>query len=108
MSPLDPSVVAKTPAPGVDPWGNEFQVALRQDADGNRTYGVYSLGRDGESASGGNDPDDINSWSLDPVAFYIPELVQELKLSRALWAIPWLLIVYPLMFILLRTRKVPG
>jgi hypothetical protein len=48
-----------------DPWGNPYKcVSLPQDAaNGRLRQGIYSPGPDATSATSGNDPDDINSWS---------------------------------------------
>jgi hypothetical protein len=42
-----------------DSWGYCF--AVRRE--GERVTGIYSLGQDGVSQSGGDDPDDISSWN---------------------------------------------
>jgi type II secretion system protein G len=47
----------------VDPWGNPVHYIASQSLDGE--FGLYSTGADGVSHSGGNDPDDWNSWSED-------------------------------------------
>jgi len=48
-----------------DPWGNPYKCAslTHDSADGRLRKGIYSLGPDATSATSGNDPDDINSWS---------------------------------------------
>jgi len=44
-----------------DPWANPYRYVLSSDLpDG---YGIYSKGKDGETATMGNDPDDFNSWT---------------------------------------------
>ena len=43
----------------VDAWGHSFVYKLSATNDGRV---IYSVGKDGVSASGGNDPDDINLW----------------------------------------------
>ena len=43
----------------VDAWGHPFVYKLSTTNDGRV---IYSVGKDGVSASGGNDPDDINLW----------------------------------------------
>jgi general secretion pathway protein G len=50
-----------------DPWGNDYVYVIpgKHSREG---FDVYSLGRDGESTTGGNDPDDINNW--DPESGY--------------------------------------
>ncbi len=46
----------------LDPWGNPYQIIIRDSSNETKEVGVYSKGRDGISESTGNDPDDINSW----------------------------------------------
>jgi type II secretion system protein G len=43
-----------------DGWGNAYVYVLDADLPGG--FGVYSCGRDGVTASNGNDPDDLNTW----------------------------------------------
>jgi type II secretion system (T2SS) protein G len=45
-----------------DPWGRDL-VCLIPGTHNTAGADVYSLGRDGRSSSGGNDPDDINNWN---------------------------------------------
>ncbi len=45
-----------------DPWGREY-VYLSPGKHNTNTFDLYSLGEDGASNSGGQDPDDIASWS---------------------------------------------
>jgi len=45
----------------IDPWGNPLIYKVPGDY-GPYGYDLYSLGKDGISRSGGNDPDDINVW----------------------------------------------
>jgi len=33
-------------------------------------FDLYSLGQDGQSATGGNDPDDVNNWDPDSGRYY--------------------------------------
>ena len=106
--PGDPKVVWQTPSPSSDPWGNEYQFSRRVREDGERSYGVYSLGRDGVTTSIGNDPDDINSWSIDPVAFYMSEPQDDMRMRRMYWTIPGFFIVYLPLFYLLRSRTIGG
>src|SRR5687768_4202115 len=44
-----------------DGWGNPYVYVL--PGPGSNRFGIYSLGKDGASKSGGNDPDDINTWN---------------------------------------------
>ena len=53
-------VMKKIPA---DPWGKPYFYITSPSLE--YGYGLYSNGRDGVSRSGGNDPDDWNSWSED-------------------------------------------
>jgi hypothetical protein len=46
----------------LDAWGRPFFYGLSSTNDGRV---IYSTGRDGVSATGGNDPDDINLWDSD-------------------------------------------
>jgi len=47
----------------VDPWGNQLVYKMPGDY-GPDGFDLYSLGKDGTSHSGGNDPDDINIWDM--------------------------------------------
>jgi hypothetical protein len=45
----------------MDPWGNPYCYVA---GDGfSQGFGIYSMGADGKSATHGNDPDDMASWS---------------------------------------------
>jgi len=33
-------------------------------------FDLYSLGQDGQSATGGNDPDDVNNWDPESYFYY--------------------------------------
>jgi hypothetical protein len=46
----------------VDVWGHPFVYRLTTTNDGRV---IYSVGKDGVSATGGNDPDDINLWDAE-------------------------------------------
>jgi general secretion pathway protein G len=43
----------------VDPWGAPYRILLLQDGE----IGIYTTGKDRTSASRGNDPDDVNTWT---------------------------------------------
>lgn len=63
----------------VDPWSNDYRVVELQRTGtlgSKSTFHVYSLGADGKSESGGNDPDDINSWNYDRDNFYGPSIAK--------------------------------
>ncbi|MGC4015345.1 MAG: type II secretion system protein GspG [Luteolibacter sp.] len=49
----------------LDPWKNPYCYVEGSGftRSGGYGYGLYSMGRDGKSATQGNDPDDINTWS---------------------------------------------
>lgn len=54
-----------------DPWGNPYQYAEDTNAASRyRNFRIHSMGKDGQSSSGGNDPDDINSWDSHHREFY--------------------------------------
>lgn len=55
-----------------DSWGRPYQFARRDGKSSGKieAIGVYSLGEDGISRTEGNDPDDINSWTVDNAAYY--------------------------------------
>jgi type II secretion system protein G len=44
-----------------DPWRNDYVYVFpgRKSREG---FDLYTLGKDGETATAGNDPDDINNW----------------------------------------------
>lgn len=44
-----------------DPWGHNYQYVVAAPG-GDQPFGIYSFGPDGVSRSGGNDPDDRNTW----------------------------------------------
>ena len=98
----DPRVFQMAPPPESDPWGNPLQAVERSDVSGKmRVFAVFSFGRDGTSATNGDDPDDINSWSDDPVAYYR----RETQKYRLLCVIPWAIILCVPTWFLLRTRR---
>ena len=43
-----------------DAWGNEFRYVLDPNLPGG--FGIYSCGRDGMTATNGNDRDDLHTW----------------------------------------------
>jgi hypothetical protein len=54
-----------------DPWGHAYRYTeVTTAASRIPDFRIYSMGKDGQSASGGNDPDDINSWDKHHVAYY--------------------------------------
>ncbi len=101
----DPHDLQGSPPMEVDPWGKPLQVVERLDDDGRKRFAVYSFGFDGISKTDGNDPDDINSWSDDPVAYYIREAKRDAQIYLLQCTIPLGCILYAPMFFLLRTRK---
>jgi hypothetical protein len=54
-----------------DPWGNDYIYVFpgKNSRDG---FDLYTLGRDGKSATAGNDPDDINNWDPESGYSYYP------------------------------------
>lgn len=52
-----------------DPWGNEY-VYVFPGKNNKPGFDLYSLGEDGESATGGNDPDDVNNWDPESGSYY--------------------------------------
>ena len=100
----DPLELQRSSQTESDPWGNPFRVVERR-GNGNRRFAVYSSGRDGMSKTNGNDPDDINSWSDEPVVFYQREAQRDSQMYRFRCTVPWGCILYVPMFFLLRTRK---
>lgn len=101
----DPQVLHGSPPMQADPWGKPLQVVERLDDDGRKRFAAYSFGRDGISDTDGNDPDDINSWSDNPVAYYQREAKRDSQIYRLQRAIPLGCILYAPMFFLLRTKK---
>jgi hypothetical protein len=58
--------------PPIDPWGRNYRsVKHCNTTNGEAQYHFFSLGEDGASQSGGNDRDDINSWSATSGEFYV-------------------------------------
>jgi hypothetical protein len=55
----------------IDPWGRPYRYTeVTTAAARTPDFRIYSMGKDGQSASGGDDPDDINSWDKHHVAYY--------------------------------------
>ncbi|MBN8456668.1 MAG: type II secretion system protein GspG [Verrucomicrobia bacterium] len=72
--------------PRMDPWGNPYQHTqpIRPGTESSAIF-VYSLGKDGRSASGGHDPDDINSQDDHHQAHYNRRLTATNLIWVALW-----------------------
>lgn len=91
-----------------DPWENEYQIVERGQRGlfgSDSAFHVYSFGADGKSESGGNDPDDINSWDYDRDMNYGRLLVAESNLKdlwRTLWIVP---AVYVILLFVVQTFK---
>ena len=77
-------------AEGLDVLTNDYLTEIRPDAWGRpfvyvvpgrhqpRSFDLYSLGADGKSATGGNDPDDINLWDQEKwSAYYLQKSREE-------------------------------
>ena len=79
----------------IDPWGNAF-VVVAPGKHNTNSVDLYSLGRDGESETGGSDPDDINNW--DPEHTWLYEAYgfvtqeQAERRGRIIFAIPFLVL----------------
>jgi type II secretion system protein G len=73
-----------------DPWGHEYVYRFPAVYSTNG-YDLYSLGPDGKSASGGNDPDDIDNWGK-PLALPV-------TLARLIDESGILLLLIPLLFV---------
>jgi type II secretory pathway pseudopilin PulG len=82
---------------GNDPWGNPY--VFRSPGRHNPDFvDIYSLGADGKTVSGGDDPDDLNNWNLGrltpaeklelrcylvyPVVFVLATVVFAISLTR--------------------------
>lgn len=92
----------------LDPWENPYQF-VRKPPNGKRAFGIYSYGRDGLSATNGNDSDDLNTWSGEQ-DYYIREAEQAiLKRLFVQWLIAahltFLFMVVVIRYIELRSRK---
>ena len=58
--------------PAKDPWGHFYRCVEQTDSSaGQRKFGFYSIGSDGESSSRGNDADDLNTWDDSKYKLYI-------------------------------------
>lgn len=64
-----------------DPWGRPYRCVRR---DGK--LAIYSLGRDGVSATEGDDPDDLNSWDHRGVSWYRSEVQTADRMQFVFWA----------------------
>jgi hypothetical protein len=71
---------------------------FKMTPDSEMGFGFYLEGDDGTSLSAGNDPDDINSWDFDSVAYYYDRLnrrKEAINVGVALvLALPLVLIAY--------------
>lgn len=65
-------------------WGSPPRVTRRS---GLPAYGFYLEGEDGISRSGGEDPDDINSWSFESTSFYYDRLQRRQWVRNGSWSI---------------------
>ncbi|MCA9265743.1 MAG: hypothetical protein KDA60_17900 [Planctomycetales bacterium] len=65
-------------SPGFDPWGSPYKCLPNVQLSNGvvQPFGVYSMGRDSESESNGNDPDDLNSWNEDCYQWYVNDITQ--------------------------------
>ena len=52
-----------------DVWGNDY-VYVFPGKNGKLGFDLYSRGRDGKSATGGDDPDDMNNWDPETGSYY--------------------------------------
>lgn len=72
---------------GLDAWDRAYQYTRDAvDRDGRPVgLGVYSLGKDGRTETGGNDADDVNSWNRagDRSAVYDREFQRKLRTRNA-------------------------
>lgn len=68
---------------GSDIWDNPFHARVKKTPSG-PSIQFYSTGEDGISKSGGNDPDDINSWGQDGSEYYNPKLARIIQRRRAI------------------------
>jgi len=78
-------------------------------------FRVYSMGQDGRSASGGNDPDDINSWDDHHSGFYqranVRYCIRGLAIATLVFGLPVFLVVHLLHFgarAVWRSRRMNG
>lgn len=53
----------------LDHWGNPYHI-IHENRKGVSWIGLYSCGKDGLSASSGDDKDDINSWNIKNNDYY--------------------------------------
>lgn len=65
-----------------DFWDNKYYAIEKLDEDNVLRFHFYSNGRDGVSASHGNDLDDINSWTAVPYEFYLSEIRADYQWRR--------------------------
>ncbi len=93
----------------IDPWKNAYIYRYPEPraADG---FGVYSLGPDRKSLTGGDDRDDCNNWNPDRPwqAYHRRYFALRAWRRRALLAAPVLAVVVPsvlLAYVLLRSRR---
>lgn len=79
----------------LDPWGRPY-LFIREAPAGPREFGIYSMGADGKSASQGEDPDDLNTWS-GTQDYYIRHAKTDFVAERLL---KWLLYAHLTFFIM--------
>ena len=59
-----------------DPWGHPYRcIRFAHTYRGERrAFGIFSMGRDGVSATDGNDSDDLNSWNPESHQWYVRDI----------------------------------
>jgi hypothetical protein len=89
-----------------DPWGNPYVCVERQeDTDERyRPWHFYSTGRDGTSATNGNDADDISSWreSEEVATYYYRESQKTRRAIHALLGLVFCPVVFPFLVFMKR------
>jgi len=82
LSPADPLAEELGESPHKDPWQNPYRCIrfVHTYYGESRTFGVYSMGRDGVSKTNGNDTDDLNSWNSESHQWYRRDIN-----TRRLW-----------------------
>lgn len=86
-----------------DSWGNPYRI-VSATRDGARWFGLYSVGIDGNSATSGNDPDDINSWSKNGFDYYRKVIARKRRIRTIKYSASIFLLVAPVCFLIYQCR----
>jgi hypothetical protein len=89
-----------------DPWGNDY-IYVFPGKNSREGFDLYTLGEDGETATAGNDPDDINNWDPESGRSYYKrtEITERTVIRRIGVLVIALLALLNFMFGVFRSRR---